>query len=144
MAIEQPTPDVPRTNQIELEAPTEAELCTRGAVKLTHMELTELKMAHSAVQAELRAEKQRNDTLTARVNSIQTDYQVLQASFTPTRFREIILRIIELVVLVLLTYAVDFEKSGDTKNFAIFILICVLLVILIFLIQWKTRPQESK
>jgi hypothetical protein len=144
LAIEQPTPDVPLANQIELDAPTEAELCTRGAVKLRHIELTELKMAHKAVQVELRAERQRTESLTSRLNSTQTEFQVLKASLTPMRFREIILRIIELVILVLLSYAIDFEKAGNTKTFVVFLLICVVLVILIFLIQGTTRPQETK
>jgi hypothetical protein len=117
LAIEQPRPDVSSPNVIELDAPTEAELCTRGAVKLTHMQLTELRTAHILVQNELRAERQRNDLLTARMNLLQTDHQVLLASIQSTKYREIIVRIIELVILALLTYALDFEKSGRTNDF---------------------------
>ena len=142
MAIEQPTPDVASPNRIELEAPTEVELCSRGAVKLTHIELTELKMAHSAVQVELRAEKQRSDALTSRMNLIQTDYQVLRASLPSAKYRDIIIRIIELVIVTLLSYAIDFEKSGNTKNFLVFIVLCLVLVLLIALIQWTPRPPE--
>lgn len=144
MAIEQPTPEVAGAIRIELEAPTEAELCTRGAVKLTHMQLAELKTAHDAMRSELQAERQRNDALVSRLNTVQTDYQVLKASLQSTKYREIIVRIIELVILALLTYAIDFEKSGDTKDFGVFIVICVVLVLLIALIQWTPRPRETK
>jgi hypothetical protein len=144
LAIEQPTPDVSFPNRIELEAPTEVELCSRGAVKLTHIQFTELKMACAAIQGELRAERQRNDAVTTRMNSIQTDYQVLRASLQSTKYREIIVRIIELCILALLAYALDFEKSGDTKDFAVFLVICIVLVLVIALIQWTPRPRESK
>jgi len=144
LAIEQPTPDVPRTNQIELEPPTEAELCTRGAVKLIHIQIAELKLANRFVQAELRSEKQRNDALTASLNSTKTDYQVLQASVGPIKNRDLIVRIIEFVIVVLLAYMVDFLKSGNIKSFIVFMIICLLLGFLVFLIHRTSRPTERK
>lgn len=143
MAIEQQTPEVPRSG-IELDAPTEVELCSRGAVKLTHMQLAELKITHRAVQSELYAERQRNESLTDRVNSTETELRILQERVRSRGYREIMVRIIELVILALLSYAIDFEKSGDNKNFSVFIVICVVLVILIILIQWAPRLKEKQ
>src|ERR1700676_4294886 len=54
LAIEQQTPDIPFQQQIELGPPTETELCTRGAVKLTHIQLSESKTQTRTLTAELR------------------------------------------------------------------------------------------
>lgn len=143
MAIEQPTLDVPRSDRIELEAPTEAELCTRGAVKLTHIELAELRMVNRGLRTELTAERNRNDTLKSLTNSLQTELQVLKASLNPMKYQEIIIRLIELVILALLGYAIDFAKSGDRTNFTVFIVICLVLVVLIFLIQSKPGVKKA-
>jgi hypothetical protein len=143
VAIEQQTPEASGPDRIDLNAPTEVELCSRGAVKLTHMQLSDLKITHLGTLDELQAERQRNDALTSRANSSETELRILRATLRSTGNREIIVRMIELVILALLTYAIDFEKSGDTKNFMVFILICVVLVGLIVLIQRAARPSEK-
>jgi hypothetical protein len=144
LAIIQSTTEVFHADLIELDAPTEAELCTRGAVKLTYKRVAELKTALHEVQTELRGERERNASLTAQLNAIQTDYRVLEASLQSTRYREVIMRVIEIVIVALLTYAVDFLKLGEMKNFAVFIFISLVLVLIIALIQWTPRPKASK
>jgi hypothetical protein len=144
LAFEQQTPEVFGTDRIDLNAPTEVELCSRGAVKLIHMQLAELKAVHRSDLVQLQAERQRNEALVAARNSSETELRILRTRLESTKYREIMTRIIELVILALLSYAIDFEKAGDTKNFAVFIVICLVLVILIVLIQWAPRPAEKK
>lgn len=143
MAIEQQTPEVPGSDRIDLNAPTEVELCSRGAVKLTHMQLSEIKVTYRAAMTELQDAKQRNEVVTSRANAAETELRVLKENIRMTGYREIIIRMVELVIVVLLTYAIDFLKSGDVKNFWVFIVISVVLVILIFMIQWAPRPREK-
>jgi uncharacterized protein YacL len=92
---------------------------------------------------ELQDAKQRNEVVTSRANSAETELRVLKENIRMTGYREIIIRMVELVIVVLLTYAIDFLKSGDVKNFWVFIVISVVLVILIFMIQWAPRPREK-
>jgi uncharacterized protein YacL len=143
LAIEQQTPEVPGSDRIDLNAPTEVELCSRGAVKLTHMQLSEIKVTYRAAMTELQDAKQRNEVVTSRANAAETELRVLKENIRMTGYREIIIRMVELVIVVLLTYAIDFLKSGDVKNFWVFIVISVVLVILIFMIQWAPRPREK-
>jgi hypothetical protein len=144
LAVEQPPLDVPRTDVIELAPPTEQELCARGAVKLTHIELAEVKLECRGLRTELLAERQRNEGLITHLNSVRTDYQVLLASLRSHKYQEITIRIVELVILALLSYAIDFVKRGDTKNFIVFIVLCLALILLIFLLQWNPRQKEGK
>ncbi len=144
MAIEQPTPEVARTDRIELEAPTEAELCTRGAVKLTHIDLAQLKTAHGALQVELRTEKQRTEASNIRAISAEAECRVLRDTLRLTGRREIIVRLIELVIIGLVNYAIEAAKSGNRVDLAVFILASLVLVAVIALIQWWPRPPERK
>jgi uncharacterized membrane protein len=144
LAIEQQTPGVPGIDRIDLNAPTEVELCSRGAVKLTHFQLADLKVTQRATLTELQAEKQLNGALTIRANASETELRVLKENIRLTGYREIIIRIVELIIVALLAYAIDFEKSGDTKDFVVFVVICLVLVILIALIQWAPRPRGNK
>jgi hypothetical protein len=144
LAIEQQTPEVPRTDRIELDAPTEAELCTRGAVKLTHMQLADLRAVHRAILTELQTERQRNEALTSRANSIETELRVLQASIKSTGRREIIVRLIELVIIALVNFAIEYAKSESWANFTIVTVACLVLAAVVVLNQWWPRTSEKK
>jgi hypothetical protein len=50
---------------------------------------------------------------------------------------------IEIVIVVLLSYAIDFLRLGDNKNFAVFVAISVVLVVVVFLIQRASMPREK-
>jgi len=142
LAIEQQTPEIPRTQQIELDAPTEVELCSRGAVKLTHMDLADLKVSYRALVAEIQTERNRNDGLTARANTAETELRVLRATVNSTGRREIIVRLIELVIIALVSYAIEAAKSAAWTNFAVFCATSLVLVSVIVLIQWWPHKPE--
>ena len=144
MAIQQTTPEVARTDRIELEAPTETELCARGAVKLTHMELARLRTANGTVEAELRTERQRTEALNSRAISAEAQCGVLRDTLRLAGRREIIMRLIEVAIVVLLAYAIDFAKSKSWNNFVVFIVLSLILGLAIALIQWWTHPSERK
>lgn len=140
--VQQQTPEVTRSARIDLDSPTERELCSSGAVKLTHLQLSELKTNHEQLLDHLESERQKNNALTARANSCETELRVFKAVNATTGYREIIIRTLELVIVVLLTYAIDFERSGDTKSFGVFIVLCIVLVVIIVLLQ--RGPRVSK
>jgi len=141
LPLEQPIPEGPR---VELGAVTEAELCVPGAVKLLYSELTELKVKHSTLLAALEREKTRNETLTFRAHSSETERSVLRERLGSTGHRELIMRLIELVILGLLAFAIDFAKSGSWTKSAVAVVLSVILAIVILLIQSGHQPRESK
>ena len=140
MPAEQPNPEGPR---IELTAVTETELRGPGAVKLLYGELTELKARHITALAELQTERQRNEALTYRAHSSETDCCVLRERLGSTGYRDLIVRLIELVILGLLAFAIDFAKSKSWNGFAASLLLSVILVIVIFLIQRGHQPKGT-
>lgn len=140
MPVEQPIPEGPR---VELSAATERELCNPGAVKLLYGNLAELKAKNSALSAELQIERQRNETLTFRAHSSETERDILRERLGFTGYRDIIVRLIELVIVSLLAFAIDFAKSGNWPNLIVFGFLSLILVIVIFLIQRGHRPKGS-
>jgi hypothetical protein len=146
VAIGQLTPEVHGLSQISLDAPTEQELCTKGAVKLIHLQYAELTLRHETATAELRSEKQQTDALKSRVASLETKLSVLQESIRNSEYPVIIERMIELVILALLTYAIDFLRSGDKIKFTIMIFLCVLLLAVIVIMHFVRKPrlQENR
>jgi hypothetical protein len=115
--VPQQTPEVTYTDRIDLDAPSERELCSTGAVKLTHIHMGELKISNKQLLTDLEAERQRNNALAARASSCETELRVFKAFNSSTGYKEIIIRTLELVIVVLLTYAIDFERAGNTQSF---------------------------
>ncbi len=143
MAVEQQVPEVARTGRIDLGVPTEVELCSRGAVKLTHMQLAEVKANYRVVLTDLQAERQRNDALAAHAVSVDTELRVIKAISRSNSHREIIVRTLELVIVALLTYAIDFEREGNSKSFIVFLVLSAILVVLIILVQLGSAPPKE-
>ena len=143
MAIEQQTPEIPRIPPIELDPPTEVELCSRGAMKLTHMALADLKVSFNKLAMEIQTERNRNDGLITRANAAETDLRVLRATVNSTGRQEITVRLIELVIIAIVSYAIDAAKSGAWKNFVVFCTASLVLVAVIVLIQWWPRSPEK-
>ena len=125
MAAEQSISEGPR---IELTPVTEAELCRPGSVKLLYGELTELRAAHRSTLTELLTERQRNENLTFRAQSSETECSVLRERLGSTGHRDIIARLIELVILGLLAFAIDFARSGSWTSLAASLLMSVILL----------------
>jgi hypothetical protein len=140
LPAEQSTPEVPR---VELGAATEKELCSPGAVKLIHIELTDLRVAHRTALAELQAERKRNEGLTYAAHTSETECAVLRERLGLTGHRDLIVRLIELAILGLLTFAIDFASSGNRTGFAVSVLLSLILGVAIFLIQRGHRPGRS-
>lgn len=138
MAVEQTIPGA--SPLIELSPLTDAELRSSGAVKLTHQELSELKTAYAATSAKLEVEKQRNEALNLRAISSETECRVLRDRLRLTGRREIIVRLIELVIIALVSFAIESAKSGDSAHVISFILVVIVLVVVIGLIQWWPHP----
>jgi hypothetical protein len=140
LPAEQSTPEGPR---VELGAATEKELCSPGAVKLIHLELTELRVAHRTALAELQAERQRSEGLTFRAHSSEMDCGVLKERLGSTGHRDLVVRLIELVILGLLAFAIDFARTGSWAGLALTTLMSLILAVTIFLIQRGHRPRGS-
>jgi len=140
LPAEQPTSEGPR---VELGAATEKELCSPGAVKLIHMELTELKVAHRTALAELQAERQRSEGLTFRAHSSELECSVVSERLGATGHRDLVVRLIELGILGLLAFAIDFARSGSWTSLTVSVLLSVILAIAITLIQRGHRPGGS-
>ena len=128
----QPSPEGP---PIELTAVTEAELRGPGAVKLLYRELTELKATHNDALAELKNERNRNDILASKANSSDKDHCILKERLRATGHRHAVVRLIEVVIVVLLAYAIDFAKSGSWTNLVVFLILAVVLWVTIYLID---------
>ena len=101
MAIEQAIPQGPHVEPIELEAPTKAELCSVGAVKLTHQQLAELKQTVQLTQTELKAERQKTENLISRATTAESALQVLRASMASSKNLALKVRLVEVVILIL-------------------------------------------
>ena len=140
LPAEQSSPEGPR---VELGIATEKELCSPGAVKLIHLELTELKVAHRTTVAELKAERQRSEGLTFRAHSSELDCSVLRERLGATGHRDLVVRLIEIVILGLLAFAIDFARSGSWPSFTVCTLLSVILAIAIKLIQQGHRLGGS-
>jgi hypothetical protein len=125
---------------MELGAATEKELCGPGAVKVIHIELAELKVAHHAALVELQVERKRSEGLTFRAHSSEIDCGILRERLGSGGHRDLVVRLIELVVLGLLAFAIDFARSGNWKSLTVSILMSVILAIAIILIQRGHRP----
>ena len=138
MPAGQPSPEGPF---IELTAVTETELRAPGAVKLLYRELTELKATHSSCLAELNSERSRNEALASKASSSNKDYCVLKERLSATGHRHAVVRLIEVVILVILAYAIDFAKSGSWRNLVVFLILSVILWIAIYLID-RGAPGE--
>lgn len=141
MPIEQPPLEGPR---IELGALTETELRGPGAVKLLYSECIELRAKHSATLAEIQAERLRNESLTFRVHTSETDCAVLRERLHSTGYRDTIARLIEAVIAIVVGYAIDLERSSDWKNFAVAASICCILFFAIFLTQRGSHPGKGE
>jgi len=135
-------PLLPEAPQIDLSAATEAELCKPGAVKLLYGQLTELKAQNQVILAELKAEKDRNQNLNFQAHTSDTESKVLRERLGYTTQRDRIVRLIEFVVLGLLTFATDSAKAGSWISFASFVVLSLALVCAILLIQ--RGPQGIK
>jgi hypothetical protein len=140
LPAEQPTSEGPR---VELGTATEKELCSPGAVKLIHIELTELKVAHRTALAELQAERQRSEGLTFRAHSSELECSVLRERLGATGHRDLVVRLIELGILGLLAFAIDFARSGSWTSLTVSILLSMILAIAIIMIQRGHRPGGS-
>jgi hypothetical protein len=108
------------------------------------MQLAEVRAAHRAILTELQTERQRNEALTSRANSLETELRVLQASIQLTGRREKIVRLIEVVIIVLVEYAIESAKSASWTNFVVSTAACLVLVAVIVLHQWWPRTSEKK
>jgi len=130
--------------RVELGPLTEAELRTPGAVKLTHIRLTELQGTCRTVAAELQAEKQRNETMTFRAHTSETKCCVLEERLGATGYRDVTVRFIELVIVGLLAFAIDAARNVKWGSLACFLLMSAVLGIAIFLIQRGYRPKPEE
>ena len=126
----------------ELSPLTEAELRSSAAVKLTHIQLAEVQANCRGILAEMQSERQRNETLTFRAHSSETECSVLRERLGYTRYRDLIVRLIELVIVGLLAFAIDFAKTGAWKSLAGYLLFSAILIAVIFLIQRGYRSKE--
>jgi len=108
------------------------------------MELARLRTANGTVEAELRTERQRTEALNSRAISAEAQCGVLRDTLRLAGRREIIMRLIEVAIVVLLAYAIDFAKSKSWNNFVVFIVLSLILGLAIALIQWWTHPSERK
>jgi hypothetical protein len=141
LAAEQQTPEGPR---VELGVATEKELCSPGAVKLIHIELTELKAAHRTALSELQTERNRSEGLTFRAHSSEVQCGILRERLGSTGHRDLVVRLIELGILGLLAFAIDFARSGSWTSLGVSILLSLILGVAIFLIQRGQRAEEGK
>ena len=143
MAIEQPIPEGPR---IELGALTERELSTAGAVgvKLIYGQLNELRASHRATLAELQAERARNDALTARAHSAERDCCTLRERLSSTGHRDTIARLLEIVMAILVVYALERLLAGSWTHFIVAGSLGLLLGCAIYLLQRGPIPTETK
>ena len=144
MAIEQQTPDIPFPQQIELGPPTETELCTRGAVKLTHIQLSELKTQTRTLSAELGEERARRENLSTRTNTAETELRVLEEFLYLREKRDLIIRLGELVLIVLIEFIIEAAKSGEWKRLAVLCVASLVQLALIALIQWGPRKSTKQ
>jgi hypothetical protein len=135
LAIDQPIPQGPRVEPIELEAPTKAELCSVGAVKLTHQQMAELRGAIQLTQAELKAERQRTESLISRATTAETKLQILRASMASSKNVALKVRLIEVVILILLHYTSEASIAGEFTRMGALGLACLVLAALVILIQ---------
>jgi hypothetical protein len=135
---------IPEGPRIEVGAITENELRGPGAVKLLYCELTELKVAHGASLVELQTERQRSETLTFRAHSSEKECSVLRERLGSIGHRDLVVRLIELVILGLLAFAIDFARAGSWTNLAVAVFMSLVLVAAICLIQRRHRPKGSE
>jgi thiamine transporter ThiT len=69
---------------------------------------------------------------------------VLRERLGSTGHRDLVVRLIELGILGLLAFAIDFAKSGSWTGLGVSVLLSAILVIAIFMIQRGHRPAGSK
>ena len=141
MPIEQPGLGGPR---IELGALTETELRSPGAVKLLYSELLDLRATHNATLAVIQVEKQRNEALTFRAHTCETDCEVLRERLHSAGYRDTIARLIEVVIAIVVGYSIDLARSSDWKNFTVAASICCILFFAIFLTQRGPRSGKGR
>ncbi len=142
MATQQPIPQGPLVEPTELQGPTIAQLCSQGAVILTHQNLAEAKGTILSLQTELRVERLRNENLSGRATTAETQLLVLKAQTETSKNRDLKVRLVELVIILLLYYSGEAAKSGELVKLAVLAFLCVILVIVILLIQ-RSSPSAG-
>jgi hypothetical protein len=143
LPAEQPFLEGPRVEPIELEAPTKNELCSIGAVKLTHQNLAELKSKVAALQEELKVERQRTEALASRTATAETNLSVLRARTENSKGLTTKVRLLEVVILILLHYLSEATMLGELAKAAAMGLGCVILGVVIFQMQ-RGAPSNGE
>jgi hypothetical protein len=143
LAIKQQIPQGPRVEQIVLEAPTAEELSAPGAVKQTHQQLAESKLALQLAQAELKAERQKSEGLLSRATTAETALQVLTVSIASFKHLALKVRLIEVVIVILLHYVSEASIAGHFITTLALSFACLVLVALIILIQRGAPPPTG-
>jgi hypothetical protein len=136
----QPSPQGPALEQIET---TPEELKNVGAIKRILGELAEAKAAHKAAVAELKIERDRNESLSAKASSYERDRCVLQERLGCSGHRDHIEALIIVVIIALLTFAVDFARSGNWESCAVLVILTLILLGVIHLVRRGRRPQKE-
>jgi hypothetical protein len=129
--------------RVQLTALTEADLRGAGAVKLLYSENAELRATHTTLRSEFDTERRRTDSLTIRLYSSQTECCVLRERLGAIGYRDLVVRLIELVILGLLAFAIDFAKSGSVDSLTFSLVMSFILAVAIALIQRGHRPKAT-
>jgi len=141
MPAAHPSPEGPSPERIEA---TPEELRNVGAIKRLLHELAEAKAAHRTALSELKAERDRNESLTAKASSYERDCSVLQERIGCSDYRDRIEALILVVIIALLTFAVDFARSGNWKNSAGLVILTLILLAVIHLVRRGPRPKKKE
>lgn len=135
-----PSPEGPPAEQIEA---SPEELKNLGSVKRLLHELTEAKAAHKATLVELKAERDRSENLSAKASSYERDYCVLKERLGCSGHRDGIEALIIVVVIAILTFAVDFAKSGNWTNCVVLVILTMVLLAVMYLVRRGHRPHTE-
>lgn len=140
MPAAHPSPEGPPLEQIQA---TPEELRNIGAIKRLLHELAEAKAAHKATLAELKTERDRNENLSSKANTFERDCCVLRERLGSLGYRDLIEALIIVVIIALLTFAVDFARSGNWKSCAGLVILTAVLLGVIALLRRGHRPKTE-
>jgi hypothetical protein len=140
LAVAHPSPEGPTSEQFEA---TPDELKNVGAIKRILHELAEAKAAHKAALAELKIERDRNENLSSKANTFERDCCVLRERLGSLGYRDFIEALIIVVVIALLTFAVDLARSGNWKSCACLVILVGILLGVILLLRRGHRPKTE-
>lgn len=115
-----------------------------GTIKELLLRINELEDERTELRANLKTERQQTASLAAKASSFERDYYVLRERLGCSGHRDTIEALIIVVIIAVLTFAVDFARYGNWRSCAVLAILTVILLGVIYLLRRGYRPTEGK